>query len=210
MTPVGECNFWVMSSILALPGPSELELHQIGVMAGMKEASRRPVAWCREFAEGHGDLVAGVAPGTVYTVLQHFVAESLMVGDAEVEVLEEGGDAGEETDALDSAGFGLIEEGVNQQAAGSVSLGVGMNDDGADLGEVRAVDVKRGTADELAGAGFDDGEGVDVGADFEVGASEECAVAGEAVDQLMDGAGILQLRFTCPQGCCGEFVFRCD
>jgi len=133
-----------------------------------------------------------------------------MFGDAEVEVLEETGDAGEETDALDAAGLGFIEEGVNEQAAGSVSLGVGMDDDGADLGEVLAVDVKSGTADELAGAGFDDGEGVDVGADFEVGAAEEGAVAGEAVDQLIDGAGILQPRFTGLQGCCGELVFRWD
>jgi len=123
-------------------------------------------------------------------------------------VLEESGDAGEETDALDSACFGLIEEGVDEQAAGSASLGVGMDDDGADLGEVRAVDVKSGTADELVGAGFDDGEGLDVGADFEVGAAEEGAVAGEAVDQVIDGAGVLQLGFTCSQGCCGEVVFR--
>ena len=115
-------------------------------------------------------------------------------------MLEEGGDAGEETDALDAAGFGLIEEGADEQAAGSVSLGVGMDNDGADLGEVLAVDVKSGTADELAGAGFDDGEGVDVGGDFEVGAAEEGAVAGEAVDQVIDGAGVLQLRFTGSEG----------
>jgi len=133
-----------------------------------------------------------------------------MFGDAEVEVLEESGDAGEETDALDAAGFGLIEEGVNEQAAGSVSLGFGMDHDGADLGEVLAVDVKSGTADELAGPGFDDGEGVDVGADFEVGASEEGAVAGEAVDELMNGAGVLQLRFPRSQVCCCELIFRWD
>ncbi len=132
-----------------------------------------------------------------------------MFGDAEVEVLEESGDAGEETDALDAAGFGLIEEGLHEQAAGSVSLGVRMDDDGTDLGEVLTIDVESGASDELAGAGFDDGEGVDVGADFEVGAAEECAVAGEAVDQLIDGGGILQLRLTRSQGCCGEFVFRC-
>ena len=120
------------------------------------------------------------------------------------------GIAGEETDALDAAGFGLIEEGVNEQAADSVSLGFGMDHDGADLGEVLAVDVKSGTADELAGPGFDDGEGVDVGADFEVGASEEGAVAGEAVDELMDGAGVLQLRLTRSQVCCCELVFRWD
>jgi hypothetical protein len=204
MIPAGECNFWVTSSI-----SSELELHQVGMVTG-EETTRRHGARCRKSADGHGDFVAGVAPGTVNAVLQYFVREGLTFGDAEVEVLEESGDAGEETDALDAAGFSLIEEGVNQQTAGSVSLGVGMDDDGADLGEVRAVDVKRGTADELAGAGFDDGEGVDVGADFEVGAPEEGAVAGEAVDQVIDGLGILQLRFTRSQGCCCELVFRWD
>jgi hypothetical protein len=53
---------------------SELKLHQVGVMSGMKEAARRPVAGRREFADRHGDFVAGVAPGTVDAVLQHFVA----------------------------------------------------------------------------------------------------------------------------------------
>ena len=43
-----------------------------------------------------------------------------------------------------------------------------------------------------------------------VGAAEQGAVVGEAVDQVVDGAGVLQLRFTRSQGCCGEFVFRCD
>ena len=137
-------------------------------MTGMKETAPGPVAWRRELADGHGDFVAGVAASTVYTVLQHFVAEGLTFGDAEVEVLEEGGDAGEETDALDSAGFGLIEEGANQQTAGPLSLGVGMDDNGADLSEVLAVDVERGTADELVGVGFDDSKGGDVGADLRV------------------------------------------
>ena len=45
------------------------------------------------------------------------------------------------------------------------------------------------------GVSFDDGEGADVGADFGVGAGKEGAVVREAVDQLMDGVGVLQLRF---------------
>jgi len=52
---------------------SEPELHKVGVMAGMKEATPRHVSWRREFSDGHSDLVAGVAPATVYTVLQDFV-----------------------------------------------------------------------------------------------------------------------------------------
>ena len=131
-----------------------------------------------------------------------------MFGDAEVEVFEEGWDAGEETDALDGAGFGLIEEGADEQAAGSVSLGVGANDDGADLGEMLAVDVECGTADELVGFVFDDGEGADVRADLCVTPREQGAVVGEGVDELMDGAGVLQLRFTRLHGCCCELVFR--
>ena len=59
----------------------------------------------REFSDGHGDFVAGVAAGTVNAVLRYFVAQGVTVGDAEVEVFEEGGDAGEETDALDAAGL---------------------------------------------------------------------------------------------------------
>jgi len=179
-------------------------------MAGLKEATPGHVSWRRKFADDHGGFVAGVAPGTVHAVLQYFVAQGVAIGDAEVEVVEESGDAGEETDALDAAGFGLIEEGVDEQAAGPASLGLRMDDDGANLGEVRAVDVEGGTADELAGAGFDDGEGVDVRADFEVGASEEGAVAGEAFDQVIDGAGVLQLGLTCSQRCCCEVAFGCD
>jgi hypothetical protein len=179
-------------------------------MTRMKEATRRHVAWRREFADGHGDFVAGAAPGTVDAVLQHFVGQRQTFGDAEAEVLEEGRDASEETDALDAAGFGLIEEGVDEETAGSVSLGVGMDDDGADLGEVLAIDVKSGTADELARAGFDDGEGVDVCTDLRVAPREKRAVMGEAVDQLVDGAGVLQLRFTRSHGCCCELAVLCD
>jgi hypothetical protein len=206
MTPAGECNFRVTTSIPA----SELQLHQVGVVTGMKEVTPRHSAWFGQLADGHGNFITSVAPGTVNTVLQHFVAEGLTFGDAEVEALEETGDSGEETDALDAGGFSLSEEGVNEQPTGSVSLGVGMDDDGADLGEVRAVDVKSSTADELVRVCFNHGEGVDVGADFEVGASEEGAVGGEAVDQVINGAGVLQLSFTRSHGCCCEFVFRCE
>ncbi len=105
-----------------------------------------------------------------------------MAGDAELEVFEEGRDACEEADALDTAGFGLIEEGVDEKAAGSASLGVGIDDDRADLGEVLTVDVECRAADELTSAGLNDGEGVDVDADLRVGAVEESALGGEALD----------------------------
>jgi hypothetical protein len=161
----------------------------------------------REFSDRHGDFVAGVASGAMYAIFHYFVAQGLMVYGVETEVLEECGDAGEEADAVDSAGFGLIEEGSDEQASGSVPLGVGVDDDGADLGEMLAVDVECSATQELVGVGFDDGEGADVLADLGVGAVEEGAVVGAAFDELMDGAGVVQLRFTCPQGCCFEFVF---
>ena len=99
-----------------------------------------------------------------------------MVGYAEVEVFEEGGDAGKEADAFDAAGFGLIEKSANEETASSASLGVGTYDNRADLSEVLAIDMEGSTADELAGAGFDYGEGLDIGADLRRGAVEEGAV----------------------------------
>ena len=119
------------------PG-SELQLHQVRVAEGLRG---NDASW-REFSDGHSDFVACVAPGTANAVLCQFVLEGVTVGDAEVEVFEEGWDAGEETDALNSAGVGLIEEGADQEASGSLSLDVGMDNDRADLGKVWAVDVE--------------------------------------------------------------------
>ena len=105
-----------------------------------------------------------------------------MFGDAEVEVFEEGWDASEEADALDASGFGLIEQCTYEKAPGSVPLRLGIDDDGANLGQVLAIDVQRGATEELGGAVFDDGEGPDVLTDLLVGATEEGAVVGATVD----------------------------
>jgi hypothetical protein len=105
-----------------------------------------------------------------------------MGDDVEAEVFEKCRDASEEADAVDSAGFGLIEEGSDEQASGSVSLGVGMDHDGADLGEMLAVDVECSATQELMGAVLDDGESADVLGDFSVGAVEEGAVDGKVFD----------------------------
>ena len=105
-----------------------------------------------------------------------------MFGDAEVEVFEEGWDASEEADALDASGFGLIEQCTYQKAPGSAPLHLGIDDDGANLGEVLAIDVERGTTNEIGGAVLNDGEGADVLADLHVGATEEAAVVGATVD----------------------------
>jgi hypothetical protein len=186
---------------------SELQLHQVRVQAGLEEAIRRQLLGGWEFSDGHGDFVAGVAPGAVQAIFHGFVWEGLMLGDTKVKVFEEVGDASEETDALDAFGSGLIKEGADEQAAGSLPLGVRTDSDGADLGEVLAVDVECSTADELLGYGFDDGKGADVGTDLHITPRKQGAIVGEAVDQAMDGAGVLQLRFPCAQGCCFELAF---
>ena len=132
-------------------------------------------------------------------VFEHLVAEGLAIVDAEVEVLEKIGDAGEEAEALYAACFGLTHELLNELTTGSASFDIGTDDDGADLGEVRAIDVEGCTTEELRGVGFNDGEGANVGADFGVGAGKEGAAVREAVDQLMDGVRVLQLRFARPE-----------
>jgi len=72
-----------------------------------------------------------------------------MLDDAEVKVLEEGGDSGEEANALDSVDCSLIEEGLDEEATASLPLEAWTHDDRADLGEVLAVDVEGCTANEL-------------------------------------------------------------
>ena len=74
-----------------------------------------------------------------------------MLRDLEAEVFEEGWNASEEADALDAALLGLTQEGLDEEAACSVSCDVWADDDGAHLSEVWAVDVECRTADELAG-----------------------------------------------------------
>lgn len=187
------------------PG-SELKLYQIRVA----EKVRGDGAGWGEFSDGHGGFVAGVAPDTVNAVLHYLVTQGEAVGDAEVEVFEERWNAGEKAEALNAGSLGLIEEGAYQEAAGSASLRVGTDDDGADLSQMLAIDVERGTANELVGSGFDDSKGANVGADLFERAMEKGAVAGKALDQLIDSVGVVRLRSTRSQGGYPEVVFRCD
>jgi hypothetical protein len=122
----------------------------------------------------------------VDAVFKDFVPERQALGDLEVKVLEEGGDTGKETNTLDAGGFGLVEDGSDEEAAGSVAFGIRTDGDGAHLGEVFAVYVEGSAAKELVGVGFDDGEGADVGADLGVGPAEQGAVKAKALYELMD------------------------
>jgi hypothetical protein len=123
-----------------------------------------------------------VAAGAVEAVFEHLVAEGLALEGAEVEVLEEVGDAGEEADALDATRLDLPQELVDELAAGSASFDIAADDDGANLGEVWAVNVESCATEKLASVGFDDGEGADIGADLRVGAGKKSSIVGEAVD----------------------------
>ena len=148
----------------------------------------------------HGHFVAGVETGAGLAILVDFVGHGVAFGDAEAEVLEKVRQAGEEAGGRDAVVFGLGQQGAQQGGASAFAAGVGMEDDGADLGEVRAVEVKGAAAEKfwvgsgVAGIGeFGDGEVADVLADLGVAAAEEGAVAGEGVDEVEDVAGVLEV-----------------
>ena len=66
-----------------------------------------------------------------------------MLRDPEAEVFEEGWNAGEKADTLDAALLGLTQDGLDEQAASSVSCDVWVDDDGAHLSEVIAAALRR-------------------------------------------------------------------
>lgn len=82
MQPLGYASFMAARS-------SMLQLHEVCVVLG-RDAARRHCLRRRKLADGHGNLVAGVAPDTVYAVLLYLVGQGLMCDDVEVEVIEEG------------------------------------------------------------------------------------------------------------------------
>ena len=91
----------------------------------------------------------------------------------EAEVEEEVRDAREEAHAGDTLLFSLVEQCAKNFAACTLALGFRLDDDGAHLGEVRAVEVQRTAAEEDAAAlrtsrRFSHGEVTYVLADFSV------------------------------------------
>jgi hypothetical protein len=61
-------------------------------------------------------------------------------------------------------------------AAGALALGFRLDDDGAHLAQMRAVEVQRAAAEKDAAIGFGDGEVANVFADLGEGALEQRAV----------------------------------
>jgi hypothetical protein len=148
---------------------------------------------CREVAEGHRNFVAGTEAAAVLAVLFYLVVEVVTLDGIEVEVCKERGKPSKKADAPDTAGFGSMEDCLDEESAGSVSFDIGTNHNGAHLGEVRAINVESRATQERVIVGFDDGERKYVHADLDVRASQERSVMGETVDELMDGVGVTQL-----------------
>jgi hypothetical protein len=126
----------------------------------------------------------------VQTIFHYLVAQRLVFGNPETKVFEKSWNAREKTNASDAAFLGLMEEGSNEQAACSMSLDLRANNDRAHLGEMRAVHMKSGTADELIPVRLDDGKSPDIFANFRIGPMEESPVMRETLHKLIDGMSI--------------------
>ena len=171
----------------------QLDEFGLGELAGAKHGD----SW--ERTADHRDLVAGVEAWAGLAVLIDLIRQRGAVGDAEAEVKEEVWDAGEEADAGDALVLGFFEQAAKELAAGALALSLGLDDDGTNLGQVRAVDVEGAAAEKNAAAavcsdgGFGHLEVADVLAYFGVVAAEQGAVAGEGVDELEQVDGVLEL-----------------
>ena len=91
-------------------------------------------------------------------ILENFVRQLGLVFNGAKAVFEkEVGDAREKTDGLDAMLFGFFNERAEDAAAGALALGFRLDDDGAHLSEMRAVEMKRAAAEKDAAIGFGDG-----------------------------------------------------
>jgi hypothetical protein len=167
------------------------------------DAARAENGDLRQRAAHHRYFVTGIEARAGLAVFIDLVGERGAVDDAEAEVEEEVGNAGEEADGCDFLFFGLFEKSAEETAACALALGFGLHDDGADFGEVRPVEVEGSATEEDAACAcvtvdgrFGYGEVADVFADLGVVAAEEGAVAGEGVDEVKDGDGVGELGFT--------------
>jgi hypothetical protein len=165
----------------------------------------RKIEGLGQFSDGHRDLVTGISASAVSAVFEDLVAKGESLCDAKVEVLEEGRDAGEETDTLDAFGFGLAKDGLDEKTSRAVAFGLGADDDGTYLREVLTVEVQGCAAEKLVSFGFDYGKCADVGADLFIGAAKKGAVVGKALDELVDGVSVLQSRSTRAHEVCFKF-----
>src|SRR5258708_8433358 len=129
---------------------SRLQLHQLGLRDPIRSKNSDLGQW----TPTNRHLIAGVQVRAGLAVLVDLVRQSSAVDDAEAEVEKEVGNAGEEADGSDALLFGLFEQRAKQPAASPLALGFGFDDDGADLGKVRSIEVKCAAAEEDARLGF--------------------------------------------------------
>jgi hypothetical protein len=149
----------------------------------------------RQGPADHGDLVASVQTRAGLAVFVNLVRQGGAINNTEAEVKEEIRDAGEETDRSNLLLFGLFEEGAEESTACTLAFGFGFDDDRADFGEVRAVEVKGTAAKEDTGFGFGYSEVADVLADLGIAATQKGSIAGEGVDEVEDVDSVGELSF---------------
>jgi hypothetical protein len=123
-----------------------------------------------------------VQTGAVDAVFVDLLWEALSDRFHEAEAGEEPRGAGEEADAGDLMAVGLGEQGLDELASTAGVLVTVVDGDGANLGEVGAVEVEGATADDLAiavfASAFKDDEITDVFTDLGQAAGEECSASG--------------------------------
>jgi hypothetical protein len=129
-----------------------------------------------DFSADHGDLIAPVQARTVDAVFVDFVGKILALGYVEAEAAEEFRSSGEKADAADLVTLGLREDGFDKEASATGFLVFRLDGDGADFGEVRAVEVESAATNDFGEAvvilAFEDDEIADIFADFRKGARE--------------------------------------
>lgn len=101
-------------------------------------------------APDHGYFVAVLALAAVAAVLVDLVRQQFHFYFPEAQVPEEGRDAGEQADAGDALLARLVEQALDQHAARAAPFVERPDRDGAQLGQMHAVDVQRPAARDAA------------------------------------------------------------
>ena len=121
---------------------SYLDLHQpIGRLRKYRELG--------QFAAYHGDLIAAMKPGTDTAVFVDFVGQVFALGHGESQASKELRNTGKQADGTDIMLFSLRQQGFDQPLAASRTLTCGIDGDGANLRQMRAIKMKRATADNV-------------------------------------------------------------
>src|SRR5437868_8113329 len=124
-------------------------------------------------------------PRTSVAVLVDLVRKILPLSDRKSLPSEEIRFAGEQANASHAMALGLGQQGFHQTSAAAFALSPGSDGDRSDLGQVRAIQVQRPTADD-APVIFEDHEIADVLANLRQGTRQQRAVAGVSRNQIVN------------------------